>query len=54
MNNINKKRDKALPEKFLFLGFNHNTNKILENLGDYVPSGSICNLYSNVKNLKEN
>ncbi len=53
LNNINKRRDKALPEKFLFLGFNHNTNKILENLGDYVPSGSICNLYSNVKNLKK-
>ena len=52
-NNINKKRDKALPEKFLFLGYNHNTNKILENLGDYVPNGSECNLYSNVKSLKK-
>ena len=29
------------------------TDKILENLGDYVPSGSVCNLYANVKSLKK-
>ena len=28
LNNINKRQDKTLPEKFLFVGFNHNTNKI--------------------------
>ena len=53
LKNINSKRVKSSPEKFLFLGFNHNTNKILENLGDYVRSGSVCNLYSNVKSLKK-
>ena len=50
---LNIKRKKEPKEKFLFLGYNHNTNRILKNLGEYVPKGSICNLYSTVRNSEK-